>query len=106
MANKTQRKSGSSVAVKSRSRVKEPRKYQVVFHNDDVTTFEFVIYVLVMYFQKDVDEAENLALKTHNEGTAVVGVYSYDIALTLTQAATREARAEGYPLKITVEPVE
>lgn len=82
--------------------LKEPGKYNVVFHNDDFTPMEFVTLVLQQIFFKTLMEAEALMLKVHHEGRAIVGTYSYDIALSKATEATNLAREEGFPLRITV----
>ena len=92
--------------MKNRERVliEEPRQYKVIFHNDDFTTMEFVTEVLRQVFSKPADEAVTLMMKVHREGQAVVGVYSYDVAMTKASIATTMARNAGFPLKITCEP--
>lgn len=97
---------GSGTGVKSRERilVEEPRQYKVIFHNDDFTTMEFVTDVLRRVFNKPADEAVALMMKVHREGQAIVGVYSYDVAMTKAAQATAMARQEGFPLNITCEP--
>jgi ATP-dependent Clp protease adaptor protein ClpS len=97
---------GSGTGVKSRERilVEEPRQYKVIFHNDDFTTMEFVTDVLRRVFNKPADEAVALMMKVHREGQAIVGIYSYDVAMTKASQATAMARQEGFPLNITCEP--
>ena len=99
-------KPGTGTGVKSRERVliEEPRQYKVVFHNDDFTTMEFVTDVLRRVFNKPADEAVTLMMRVHREGQAIVGIYSYDVAMTKASQATAMARNEGFPLKITCEP--
>ena len=84
------RKHGTGAGAKTRERVliEEPRQYKVIFYNDDFTTMEFVAHVL----------------KVHREGQSVVGVYSYDVAMTKASIATAMARDEGFPLRIVCEP--
>ena len=95
----------SNIKERSRSDINSPGKYKVVFHNDDFTPMEFVIAVLTNIFFKNLGEATHLMLKVHNEGKAVVGIYSYDIATSKGMKATSIARDNGYPLKISVEAV-
>ena len=97
---------GSGTGVKSRERilVEEPRQYKVIFHNDDFTTMEFVTDVLRRVFNKPADEAVALMMKVHRKGQAIVGIYSYDVAMTKASQATAMARQEGFPLNITCEP--
>ena len=70
---------------------------------DDVTTMDFVVYVLVRIFRKSEEDAETLMLKVHNEGSAVVGTYSQDIAQSKANYTMNLAKANNYPLKLTIE---
>lgn len=82
--------------------IKEPGKYNVIFHNDDFTPMDFVTLILTHIFFKSEKEAEALMLKVHNEGKAIVGAYTYDIAMTMATDATNIARKNGFPLRISV----
>lgn len=104
MADILNQGTGTGAATKHRVRIEEPQQYKVVFHNDNVTTMEFVTEVLRSVFNKPADEAVALMMRVHREGHAVVGVYSYDVAMTKTSMATTMARQEGFPLQITCEP--
>lgn len=104
MAGDNKQGTGTGTATRERVLIEEPRRYKVVFHNDDFTTMEFVTHVLQTVFSKPADEAVSLMMKVHREGLAVVGVYSYDTAMTKVSQATVMARREGFPLKITCEP--
>ncbi len=77
----------------------EPKKYQVVFLNDDYTTKEFVTQILEVVYHKNKNEAEFLMEKVHQEGSAVVGVYTYDIAATRVNLTIKVAREYGFPLR-------
>ena len=80
-----------------------PRLYNVVIHNDDFTTMDFVVMLLMRIFHKSYDVAETLMLKVHHEGSAVAGTYQQDIARSKQQYAMDLARQNGFPLKLTVE---
>lgn len=80
-----------------------PPKYKVILLNDDFTTKEFVVYVLMSVFHKSVNEAEQIMESVHNAGSGIAGVYSYDIAATRVQMATTKARQNGFPLKLKME---
>ena len=82
----------------------EPRKHRVIVLNDDFTTFEFVIMVMMTVFMKTLEEAEDIAENTHVNQKATVGTYALDIARSKVAKATRMARAEGYPLKFDIQP--
>ncbi len=92
-------------AVKERtsSKIKEPRQFNVVMHNDDFTTMEFVVEILVDIFHKDDVTAQAIMLNVHKKGKAVVGKYPYDIAVTKVTSALNRAKKEGFPFRMTVE---
>ena len=104
MADNNKHGTGAGAATREKIRIEEPRQYKVIFHNDDFTTMEFVTHVLKVVFGKPADEAVMLMMRVHREGMAVVGRYSYDLAMTKASQATAMARQEGFPLKITCEP--
>lgn len=80
-----------------------PPDCKVCFFNDDYTTKDFVVEVLVSVFHKSEKDAVALMETVHHSGSAVIGVYTYDIAVTCAEIATKWARQEGFPLRITVE---
>lgn len=92
-------------AIKERSRTgfDEPKHYNVIIFNDDFTTMDFVIEVLTKIFGKSFEDAKALMLAVHNEGKAVAGTYSYDIAISKASLATKLARDNDFPLKLEVE---
>lgn len=94
------------LALEERRRPKRPRKWKVLLHNDDFTTMEFVIHVLVTHFHKPPAEATQIMLQVHRKGVGLAGVYSREVAETKIAEVTDEARAEGMPLKLTAEPAE
>lgn len=87
-----------------RTAPKEPRKHSVIILNDDFTTFEFVVEVLMTVFGKTQMQAEEIAEETHIRQKSVVGKYPLDIAQSKVAKATRMARAEGFPLKFDIQP--
>lgn len=92
-----------SVKERTGGKVKEPKRYKVVMHNDDFTTMEFVVGVLIDIFRKDELSAQTLMMSVHKNGSAVVGVYPYDIAVTKVNNALSRAREQGSPFRMTVE---
>ncbi len=87
----------------TRIRIREPKQYKVIMHNDDFTTMDFVVDILRGIFHKDEMEAERLMLLVHEVGKAVVGSYPYDIAVSRVQTAAARAKAEGFPFRMTLE---
>ena len=83
--------------------ITEPKKYKVLFLNDNHTPIEFVIELLMVIFKHTADTAKEITMKVHNEGSAVVGIYSYEIAEQKGTEATQVARASGFPLQIKVD---
>ena len=92
-------------ATKERTRTKiaEPTQYHVIMHNDDFTTMEFVVEILMDIFRKDIVEAERLMMYVHQKGRAVVGKYPYDIAATKVEESMARAKAQGFPFRVTME---
>jgi len=88
---------------KIKIRITEPDRYSVVFLNDDLTPMDFVIDVLVNVFKHTHDTAKNLTMQIHEDGSAVVGVYTFEIAEQKGVEATTLSRASGFPLQIKVE---
>jgi ATP-dependent Clp protease adaptor protein ClpS len=76
--------------------------FAVVMHNDDVTTMEFVVEVLVSVFGKSPSQSEAIMLGVHNAGFGIVGVYTYDIAMTKNIQTDRLSRSRSFPLRLTV----
>lgn len=94
------------IAIKERvnTNIQHPSQYQVILHNDDVTTMEFVVELLKQVFYKSPDEAYNLMMRVHVAGQAVVGVYPLEVARSKVERAMRIARRHGFPLQLTYSP--
>lgn len=88
---------------KTRIDIHEPKHYRVIMHNDDFTSMEFVVEILIDIFKKDTFEAERLMLMVHESGRAAVGTYPYDIATTKVNNALARAKTEGFPFRMTLE---
>lgn len=91
--------------VLDRNEVKEPRKYQVVLHNDDYTTMDFVVEVLVRVFRKNEAQATAIMLSVHNQGYGVCGIYTAEVAESKVDLVHRLAKSAGFPLRCSMEGV-
>ncbi|MDX1521318.1 MAG: ATP-dependent Clp protease adaptor ClpS [Anaerolineae bacterium] len=80
------------------------RPYRVIIHNDDVTTFEFVIAVLIRIFEVTVYRAEQIAYEAHTQGNSYVATLPLEEAKSRVFKAQYLARQQGYPLTFTIEP--
>ena len=93
----------SATLERTRIQLKEPKLYNVIMLNDDFTTMEFVVAILIDIFHKDEITAQAIMLGVHKQGKAIVDKYPYDIAVTKVNAASARAKAEGYPFRMTLE---
>ena len=82
----------------------EPRQYEVMLLNDDYTTMDFVVDVLMRFFNKDPLEAEEIMYQVHEQGSGVCGIYPFDIAESKVNQVTDHARANNYPLLCVLRP--
>ena len=97
-------KEQTAVRDRTHTTPRQPRRYKVIIYNDDFTTMEFVVLVLTSVFFKSAEEAEALMLAVHKSGSAVVGIYSYDVAISKVRKATMMAREENFPLRLECKP--
>ena len=93
-------------ALEERKKTRRPRRFKVLLHNDDYTSMEFVIHILMEHFGKPPAEATAIMLQVHQKGMGVAGIYSREVAETKVAEVTDEARESGMPLKLTTEPEE
>ena len=99
-------KNSSQLKERQRTNLKEPRKYKVIIYNDDYTTMDFVVMLLQEVFFMSEENANAIMLKIHHSDKAVVGIYTFDVAISKAQKATTMARENGFPLRVAVEPEE
>jgi ATP-dependent Clp protease adaptor protein ClpS len=92
-----------AVDEKVRVRVPEPKRWKVILINDDVTPIDFVVTLLMDVFRHDPNSAGNITMQIHETGSAIAGVYSFEIAEIKAVESTSLARAAGYPLQIKME---
>ena len=89
--------------VRQKPRVQQPKLFRVVLHNDNYTTMDFVVKVIVSVFHKPAAEATKIMLDVHKKGHGVVGVYTWDIASTKVTQVHQMARENEFPLRASCE---
>lgn len=99
-----QRETNAGESIRIREDLKEPKMYVVYVLNDDMTTFEFVVQVMMAVFRKTEEDAWGIADRTHHQGKAAVGRYTYDMAHTKVNKAVSMARENGFPLNFKIVP--
>ncbi len=88
---------------KTDEKVVEPDFYKVLLHNDDYTTMDFVVEILMNVFNKSFEDATMTMLNVHTKGVGLCGVYTYEIAETKVTIVNEKAKNKGFPLKCTME---
>jgi ATP-dependent Clp protease adaptor protein ClpS len=105
MSNKNKSgQGGTDLLDKEDIKIQKPKKYKVVFHNDDYTPMDFVMIILMQVFRKSPEEAVNITMSVHNKGKGIAGVYSKEISETKSAKVNLTAQQSGYPLLTTIEP--
>lgn len=86
-----------------KTQYKRPKMYRVILLNDDYTTMEFVVEIIVTVFHRTAAEATRIMMDVHKKGKGIVGVYTYDIALTKITQVQGMAREREFPLQAIME---
>jgi ATP-dependent Clp protease adapter protein ClpS len=85
--------------------IEEPKKHNVIYINDDKTSYEFVILSLMSVFGYDEQAALNLAVQVNDKGSGVVATLSKEIADQKASEVILLARHNGFPLVVEVHPI-
>jgi ATP-dependent Clp protease adaptor protein ClpS len=93
----------TGVVTRTRPKTKKPSNYKVLMLNDDYTPMEFVVLVLQRYFTMDIEDATRVMLQVHQQGVAVCGVFTYEVAETKVAQVIDFARENQHPLQCTLE---
>lgn len=93
------------VGSETRQIHKEPPMYRVLLHNDDYTTMDFVVELLISVFHKTFEDATRIMLKVHRAGVGVCGTYTHEVAETKVETVHELASERGFPLKSSMEKV-
>ena len=89
--------------IELETEIEEPKMYKVLLHNDDYTSMDFVVEVLMGIFHKNRQPAEQIMWFIHEKGKAVCGVYTFEIAQMKVEQVRAYAKKEGFPLLATFE---
>jgi ATP-dependent Clp protease adaptor protein ClpS len=95
--------SGTAVVTKTRTQTKRPSLYRVLLLNDDYTPMEFVVHVIIRFFQKSQEDATRIMLHVHNHGVGECGVFTYEVAETKVTQVMDFARKNQHPLQCVME---
>jgi ATP-dependent Clp protease adaptor protein ClpS len=98
-----ERKNDGEVEFESLEELSEIKRYKVVLLNDDFTSMDFVVEILMELFGHPLDSAINIMLNIHREGRGICGVYTYEIAETKISQVRKRALENEYPLKAIME---
>jgi len=99
----TDRERRGEVVEKTRKKTDKPPLFQVVLHNDDYTTMEFVVTILEEIFGKSPAQAHQIMMHVHTRGIGVAGIYPHEVAETKATQVHRRARASGFPLRASIQ---
>jgi ATP-dependent Clp protease adaptor protein ClpS len=106
MADRFDNDAGTITEVKPQKKLKRPRLFRVLLHNDDYTTREFVVHVLNTVFHLGEQAAIRIMLHVHHNGVGVAGVFTREVAESKIQRVERLAQEHEFPLRLTMEPEE
>lgn len=95
--------SDTSTSTTTKMTVKVPSLWKVTLHNDNYTPMDFVIQILLQIFNKSPDEAISLTMRVHQYGTANVGLFTKEVALTKVKQVKDTAERYRHPLMVTTE---
>ena len=96
-------KTKRSLTLKTKLKEFKPTLFKVILLNDDVTTMDFVVMVLCEIFNKELNQAINLMMQIHKNGSAICGIYTIEIAQTKQNQTLSLAKANGFPLKCVIK---
>jgi ATP-dependent Clp protease adaptor protein ClpS len=94
---------GVATERRTQRKLKRPKLYKVLLHNDDYTTMEFVVFILMTVFHRSETDAVHIMLHVHKNGLGVAGVYTYEIAETRVAQVEALARQHEFPLRCSLE---
>ena len=94
---------GGMLAEPVKPKLKKPPLYKVLLLNDDYTPMEFVVHLLMRFFNMTREQAEQIMIHIHTRGMGVCGVFSREIAETKVRLTLDFAQQNRHPLQCTME---
>ncbi|MBF7043204.1 ATP-dependent Clp protease adaptor ClpS [Campylobacter volucris] len=89
--------------ILEQQKLAQPKLFKVLLLNDDITTMEFVVDVLINIFHHDFEKASAIMLEIHHQGSGVCGIYTEEIALSKKQQVDIAAKNNNFPLQTRIE---
>ncbi|KMT65484.1 ATP-dependent Clp protease adapter ClpS [Catenovulum maritimum] len=103
MSNKQFNEDHDELLNPVRQAIKPPPMYKVILNNDDYTPMDFVVDVLLKFFNMDEEKATQVMLTIHYDGKGTCGTYTSEIAETKVSQVNKYAKDNQHPLKCTME---
>lgn len=101
--NKFDTNGGLDLDTENDVSTERPKLYKVLMHNDDYTPMDFVIFVLLKFFNKLEPDAHKIMLDVHNKGVGLAGVYSFEVAESKVMQVNQFSKNNQHPLKTSFE---
>lgn len=103
MGNNTSPEIEENILSDTKDEAKEPSMYKVLLHNDDYTTMDFVVEILMTVFNKSMEESILIMMSVHRQGIGICGLYTFEVAETKMNSVHALARGKGFPLRCSME---
>lgn len=94
---------GSLALQEAKPKLKKPPLFKVVLLNDDFTPMDFVVEILMDFFNMSEEKATQVMLQVHTQGIGVCGVFSKDVAETKVYIVNEYSREHHHPLMCSME---
>jgi ATP-dependent Clp protease adaptor protein ClpS len=89
--------------VQNHTDIAPPNRYKVLLLNDDYTSMDFVVEILMEIFHHNIESAISIMLMVHEKGQGVCGVYTKEIAETKVIQVRQRAKNKSFPLRAIME---
>ena len=99
----SENETGTATKTRTERKLQKPKLYKVLLHNDDYTTMEFVVYILMAIYHRSETDAVQIMLHVHKSGLGVAGVYTREVAETRVKQTEALAKEHEYPLRCSIE---